>query len=42
MLLAEVELRPYQAGSLLVVQEEVESQLEVSLALQVLEFARLP
>ena len=35
-------LRPYQAGPLLVVLEEVESQLEVSLALQVLEFEWLP
>tara|TARA_B100000683_G_scaffold133092_1_gene129931 strand:- start:386 stop:550 length:165 start_codon:yes stop_codon:yes gene_type:complete len=33
---------PCPAESLLVVQEEVESQLEVSLALEVLEFARLP
>tara|TARA_B100000683_G_scaffold177319_1_gene170818 strand:+ start:587 stop:751 length:165 start_codon:yes stop_codon:yes gene_type:complete len=41
LLLEVVGLRPYQAGPLLVVPEEVESQLEVPLALQVLEFERL-
>ena len=42
LLLEVVELRPYQAGPLLVVLEEAESQLEVPLPLQVLEFERLP
>ena len=42
LLLEAVELRPYQAGPLLVVLEEVESQLGLPLPLQVLEFEWLP